>query len=438
VEKALVPALRFPEFRNTGEWNNEPLEKLYSFKVTNSYSRDQLNYGNGSVKNIHYGDIHTKFSTLFDVNNEIVPFINQSESLKKVKSECYCVEGDMIFADASEDLEDVGKSIEIINLNNEKLLSGLHTLLARQRDKKLIIGFGGYLFKSNRIRLQIKKEAQGAKVLGISAGRLSNIEVAFPSDKKEQQKIADCLSSIDELITAQTKNLDALKAHKKGLMQQLFPCEGEIVPKLRFPEFKDSEDWEEKKFEQVFTRITTKNKENNKNVLTISAQNGLVSQLDYFNKAVAAKDISCYYLLHKGDFAYNKSYSQGYPIGAIKQLKYYDKGVVSTLYICFRTKSDFNAPFFDQYFEAGVINCEIEKIAQEGGRNHGLLNVSIKEFFEDVCVYVPKPEEQQKIADCLSSIDEIITAHTQKLDALKAHKKGLIQQLFPAVDEVNG
>ncbi len=91
--------------------------------------------------------------------------------------------------------------------------------------------------------IQIKKEAQGAKVLGISAGRLSNIEVAFPSDKKEQQKIADCLSSIDELITAQTQKLDALKAHKKGLMQQLFPAEGETVPKLRFPEFRDAGEW---------------------------------------------------------------------------------------------------------------------------------------------------------------------------------------------------
>lgn len=229
AEGETVPKLRFPEFRDAGEWDNEPLENLYSFKVTNSYSRDQLNYENGSVKNIHYGDIHTKFSTLFNIENELVPFINSSESLEKIKTECYCVEGDMIFADASEDLEDVGKSIEIIHLNNEKLLSGLHTLLARQKDKKLIIGFGGYLFKSNRIRMQIKKESQGAKVLGISAGRLSNIEVAFPSNKKEQQKIADCLSSIDELITAQTQKLGALKAHKKGLMQQLFPTADEIV-----------------------------------------------------------------------------------------------------------------------------------------------------------------------------------------------------------------
>ncbi len=223
AEGETVPKVRFPEFRESGDWHIEPLEELYSFKTTNSYSRDMLNYESGLVKNIHYGDIHTKFSKLFDIEKETVPFINSSESLEKIKSESYCVEGDIIFADASEDLDDIGKSIEIVNVSNEKLLSGMHTLLARQKYKKLIIGFGGHLFKSNRIRTQIQKEAQGTKVLGISAGRLANIEITFPFDKNEQQKIADCLSSLDDLITTQTKKLDTLKTHKKGLMQQLFP-----------------------------------------------------------------------------------------------------------------------------------------------------------------------------------------------------------------------
>ena len=227
-EGETVPKQRFPEFRDAGEWNDEPLEELYNFKVTNSYSRDKLNYEKGTVKNIHYGDIHTKFTTLFDIKKETVPFINSSESLEKIRPECFCIEGDIIFADASEDVDDVGKSIEIINLNNEKLLSGLHTLLARQKYEKLLIGFGGYLFKSNQIRIQIKKEAQGAKVLGISLGRMSNIKISYPANKKEQQKIADCLSSIDELITLQAKKIESLKAHKKGLMQQIFPIVDEV------------------------------------------------------------------------------------------------------------------------------------------------------------------------------------------------------------------
>ncbi|WP_221407569.1 restriction endonuclease subunit S [Bergeyella cardium] len=217
-----VPKLRFKEFEDSGEWKEETLGKVYDFKSTNSLSREHLSYEKGIVKNIHYGDIHTTFSTLFDITKEKVPFIKYSVPVK-IKKDNYCIEGDIIFADASEDIDDIGKSIEIINLNNEKLVSGLHTLLARQRKQKLAIGFGGYLFKSDWVRKQIQREAQGAKVLGISATRISRIRILFPKNIIEQQKIASCLSSLDELITAQSKKIEQLKQHKKGLMQGLFP-----------------------------------------------------------------------------------------------------------------------------------------------------------------------------------------------------------------------
>ncbi|KAA3620297.1 MAG: restriction endonuclease subunit S [Flavobacterium sp.] len=218
-----VPKIRFPEFEGDGEWVEKKLGKVYSFLVTNSFSRAKLNYEDGEVKNIHYGDIHTKFSTLFDISREEVPYINPDVSTDKIREECYCKEGDMIFADASEDLNDVGKSIEIVNLNGERLVSGLHTLMARQIEKTLEIGFGGYLFKSDWIKKQIQREAQGAKVLGISTGRISNIKISFPRNPIEQQKIASCLSAVDELITAQQEKIEQLQQHKKGLMQGLFP-----------------------------------------------------------------------------------------------------------------------------------------------------------------------------------------------------------------------
>ena len=223
TNNAIAPKLRFPEFWDAGEWEEKTLGQVYDFKATNSLSRENLNYENGNVKNIHYGDIHTKFKTLFDILREEVPYINLDILIDKIKPESYCIEGDMIFADASEDLNDVGKSIEIINLSNEKLVSGLHTLLARQRERKLTIGFGGYLFKSDWIRKQIQREAQGAKVLSLSVGRISNVKISYPKNIKEQQKIASCLSSLDDLISVQSQKLEALKTHKKGLMQQLFP-----------------------------------------------------------------------------------------------------------------------------------------------------------------------------------------------------------------------
>jgi type I restriction enzyme S subunit len=203
---------------------------------------------------------------------------------------------------------------------------------------------------------------------------------------------------------------------------------------LRFPGFEGISSWEEKRMGDIFVRITKKNKENNKNVLTISAQYGLVSQYDYFNKNVASLDVSNYYLIKEGDFAYNKSRSQGYPYGAVKPLLLYDKGVVSPLYICFRLKeNEGNADFFRHYFETDLFNNEIAKIAQEGARNHGLLNISSEEFF-DIQLRVPSIEEQGKIAKGLSSIDELIYACNEKLELLKAHKKGLMQQLLAPIN----
>ena len=131
LKVANVPNLRFPGFE--GEWEMKKLGEVMVFKVTNSFSRENLNYELGTVKNIHYGDIHTKFQTLFDITKELVPFINEDISIGRITDENYCKNGDIVFADASEDLNDVGKSIEIINTNGEKLLSGLHTLLARPK-----------------------------------------------------------------------------------------------------------------------------------------------------------------------------------------------------------------------------------------------------------------------------------------------------------------
>ncbi len=270
---------------------------------------------------------------------------------------------------------------------------------------------------------------KGAKnTINISNDTFVSKAVCLPLDPAEQEKIATFLSEIDALISAQDQKVERLKEHKKGLMQQLFPQPGETKPRLRFPEF--SGEWEEKTLGEVFKRITTRNAEDNQNVLTISAQYGLISQLDFFKKSVSASDVTGYYLLEKGDFAYNKSSSQGKPVGAIKPLKLYEKGVVSTLYICFRCDIPDSIGYWEQYFDAGIFDCEIMSIAQEGARNHGLLNVPTGDFFK-LKVKMPNLSEQQKIANCLAHFDNIISSESTKLEALQAHKKGLMQQLFP-------
>jgi len=189
------------------------------------------------------------------------------------------------------------------------------------------------------------------------------------------------------------------------------------------------EEWEVVRLGDVFERVTRKNINNNTNVLTISAHQGLINQEDFFNKSIASKDLSGYILLKKGEFAYNKSYSSGYPMGAFKRLNFYDEGVLSSLYIYFKIKKD-NSDFYEQYFEAGLMNKEIYKIAQEGARNHGLLNMSIKEFFNDMLIIKPPLKEQQKISQILSTWDSAISKQETLIKAKEQLKKGLMQKLL--------
>ena len=151
----------------------------------------------------------------------MIPYINEDMPIERISVDNYCKEGDLVFADASEDITDVGKSIELVNLNNEKVLSGLHTILARPELSKLAIGFGGYLMKSIAVREQIINEAQGSKVSSISAKKLSSVQLNIPI-LKEQTKIANFLSAIDDKITHTRKQIQKAEVWKKGLMQQMF------------------------------------------------------------------------------------------------------------------------------------------------------------------------------------------------------------------------
>jgi len=191
------------------------------------------------------------------------------------------------------------------------------------------------------------------------------------------------------------------------------------------------EEWEVVRFGEIFERVTRKNTIGNTNVLTISAQHGLINQEDFFNKSIASKDLSGYILLKKGEFAYNKSYSKGYPMGAFKRLNLYDEGVLSNLYIYFKIKDD-NSNFYEHYFEAGLMNKEIYKIAQEGARNHGLLNMSVKEFFNEIKIIRPPLKEQQIIAQILTTWDKAISKQKELIKAKEKLKKGLMQRLLSA------
>ena len=201
------------------------------------------------------------------------------------------------------------------------------------------------------------------------------------------------------------------------------------VPNLRFKEFQG--EWEKMRLDAFTKRVMRKNKSNQSRLpLTISAQYGLVDQITFFNKVVASTDLSNYYLLKKGEFAYNKSYSSDYPWGAIKRLDNYDQGALSSLYICFAPQDNVVSDFILQYFESPKWHKGISEIAVEGARNHGLLNVAVQDFFHTYH-YVPKDKKEQiKISKLLMLLDERIATQNKIIEKMQTLIKGLNDSLY--------
>ena len=201
------------------------------------------------------------------------------------------------------------------------------------------------------------------------------------------------------------------------------------VPNLRFPEF--SGEWEHVALSEIAARVTRKNKDNaSKLPLTISAQYGLVDQISFFNKVVASADMSNYYLLRQGEFAYNKSYSSDYPWGAIKRLDRYPQGALSSLYICFAVNDKVDSDFAVHYFESSKWHREVSNIAGEGARNHGLLNIAVGDFFDTKHRLPSSKEEQKKIAALLNLITERIATQIKIIEKLESLIRGISNNLL--------
>lgn len=408
--KKLVPELRFKGFDD--EWEKKHFGDLYSFYTTNSFSRDKLNYENGDVFNIHYGDIHTKFNSHFYLRNEYVPFINPDEDISKIKEESYCKEGDIIIADASEDYADIGKSIELINLNNQKIIAGLHTFLARPITEQTQIGFVSYLLKSWNVRKQIMTIAQGTKVLSLSTGRVKQLKINIPS-LPEQQKIASFLSAVDEKTQQLTRKKELLEQYKKGVMQQLFSG------KLRFKDGTSTElsagngveypDWEEKKLGECLDYIqptkylvSSTEYDNSYNIPVLTA--GKTFILGYTNET-------------KGIFENNLP------------VIIFDDFTTATKYVDFPFKAKSSAmkilvPFKEVNIKFIYEAMQIMKYEIGGHERHWISK------FSQIFISFPCFEEQQKIANFLSDIDKKIESTTQQINQTQTFKKGLLQKMF--------
>ncbi|WP_314699976.1 restriction endonuclease subunit S [Prevotella jejuni] len=271
---------------------------------------------------------------------------------------------------------------------------------------------------------------KGAKnTMNISDEMSLNGKITKPVTICEQQAICSYFDKVDELISTASSRLASLKQVKEASLQAMFPQKGGTVPKIRFKGFE--EEWEEVKLSSFAKRIKRRNSCMESTLaLTIASALGLISQNDYFNNSVVGANIRNYYILKRGEFAYNKSYSNGYPFGSVKRLDRYEQGILSTLYIVFTIDDSISSDYLTHFFDTTLWHKDVAERAAEGARNHGLLNISAEDFL-DIAIWKPRSiEEQQHIASYFTSLDKQIALQTQRLEKLKQIKAACLDKMF--------
>ena len=319
-------------------------------------------------------------------------------------------------------------SIGYQNIGKNVIVSSLYEVFKTSEDvdDRLL----WHWFKSPDFQKLIMQLQEGGVRLYFYYDKLCMGEVSLPL-LEEQRKIGKLFDTLDNLITLHQRKFEKLTNVKKSMLEKMFPQNGSSYPEIRFKGFTDP--WEQRKLGELVDRVVRKNTNNESTLpLTISAQYGLVDQITYFNNRVASRDVSNYYLVLNGEFAYNKSTSDGYPFGAVKRLDLYEKGVLSTLYIVFAPKKEqqIDSDYLTVFFDTDRWHKGVAERAAEGARNHGLLNISAEDFF-DIDLSVPKDiVEQKQIGAFIRQLDNLITLHQRELEKLQNIKKSMLEKMF--------
>ena len=405
------PSLRFPEF--TGEWKEERLSEIADIYKGAGISKDQLS-DNGEPC-ILYGELYTKYKT-----ETITEVISRTDidNTKLVRSKA----NDVIIPCSGETAEDIATARCVIK--DGILLGGdLNIIRLHNYDGSFV----SYQLNGKR-KYDIAKVAQGVSVVHLYGEHLKGVKTVNPY-LAEQKKISRFLSLLDERIAVQNRLIEDLKKLRCAIIENVFCSPNHNESALRFKG--NTDPLSTYRMEDFCSRITRKNKDNQCSlVLTIAAQYGLVDQESFFNKTVASENLAGYYLLHKGEFAYNRSYSAGYDWGAVKRLEKYPEGVLSTLYICFKIdESAVDSDYLAYYFESTKWHKGLSDIAGEGARNHGLLNVSVNDYFNTRhrfhCM-----REQKIIAFMLNVISQKENDEIALYDNYQKQKQYLLRKMF--------
>lgn len=390
--------LRFPEFTNDGEWEEKTLGKVATFSKGKGISKEDI-IEKGKIKCVRYGELYTTYS-------ETIINVISSTNID-FKDLVIGEKNDILIPSSGETQIDIAKASCL-------LVSGIALGGDINIIKTTINGIFLSYYLNGAKKREIAKMAQGISVVHLYSSQLQNLNINYPKPQ-EQQKIADCLLSLDELIAAQTDKVEALKTHKKGLIQQLFPAEGQTLPKLRFKEFENDGEWEEntlgdiaKNLDSLRVPITESNRI--KGDIPYYGASGVI---DYISDYIFDDDLLC--ISEDGANLLARTYPIAFSISGktwvnnhahVLKFKYKATQFIVETYLNFKNLED---------FLTGMAQPKLNRA-----------------MLDKIPIRIPRlKDEQQKIADCLSSIDEQIAAESERLSALKVHKSGLMQGLFP-------
>ncbi|WP_240143735.1 restriction endonuclease subunit S [Bacteroides xylanisolvens] len=402
--------MRFPEFSE--EWEICKVSELLDFYSTNSLSWEQLEYGTKAMMNLHYGLIHVGLPTMVDLTRDNLPNIKEDNMPKNFE---LCKEGDVAFADASEDTNEVAKPIEFFDLAGKNIVCGLHTIHGRDNKNKTVIGFKGYAFSSSAFHNQIRRIAQGTKIYSISTKNFSECFIGIPS-KVEQTKIATLLRLIDERIATQNKIIDKLQSLIKGIVYQA------KIDGVR------QNTWQKKELRKVLQERNEKNTKGYE-VCSVSVTQGVVNQIEYLGRSFAAKDTLHYNVVKYGDIVYTKSPTGDFPYGIVKRSNIRYNVAVSPLYGVYEPVNDNIGIILHFYFmqPSNALNY-LHRLIQKGAKN--TISITNGRFLENTIPLPNSSEETKRLAWLLTAIQNKMVLELDLLSNYQKQKQYLLRQMF--------
>ena len=413
---AKKPNIRFAGFED--DWEQRKLGEIMVSLQNNTLSRANLSNETGIAKNVHYGDVLIKFGEVLDVSEESLPMISDEGVLTKYKAS-FLQNGDVIVADTAED-STVGKCCEIAGLNDEVVLSGLHTIPYRPIEK-FASGYLGYYLNSSAFHKQLIPLMQGIKVTSISKSAMQDTDIVYPKSLEEQGKIGNFFQFIDHIITLHQRKCDELKKVKKFMLQKMFPKKGDKNPEIRFDGF--TNDWEQRKLGDIIIEYKeTVDSDCTLPILTSSKTEGVILQEEHFGRK-QQHDITGYNILPRNYCTYrNRSDGVDFTFNINKCC---DKGIISKFYPVFSGKNS------DVFFLSLVLNNS-EEVVREIAYTCTGTGQKVLSFLDlqKMKVRVPNFDEQKEIAAYFESLDHLITLHQRKCEELKNVKKYMLQNMF--------